>query len=234
MPARPEEQGDTFLGEAVAPVPNVIPFVGFITMVIPLVLRPAEKRQGMVLIVRAQEARGELAALLVDDSVRNGEPHRVDVEVDHRFQLRGLEDHVLQAPRHARKETPWRAARDAEYCLPALRVADLEGTGFEQRRVDSVNRAAAFGQARAQQAQAGGAAQVIRRREQAAMVGGRNQHGPLRALEQPAAISLRLAVHVQQASIEIDLLLWRFACQVQVTQAGGGGSLQGLHKHLWV
>ncbi len=127
----------------------------------------------MVLVVRAQEARHQLAGLLIHDIVRNSEAHRVDVEIDHGFQLRGLEHHVLQAAGHALAGGLESGVSDAKYRLPALGITDQESPRFEQRRVDLFDDAAVAEQANPQCLQSRLTAQVERRREQAA--GGRRE-----------------------------------------------------------
>ncbi len=139
---------------------------------------------------------------------------------------------MLQATRHAWVRGVEGRGSDAKYRLPALGVADQEGPRLKQRRVGLFDHAAIAEQATPQFLQSRLASQVERCREQAAVVGGGNEHGALRAAEHPAAIGLRLAVHVQHPPIEIDLPLRVLARQVQVAQACRCGSLECLHNHL--
>ncbi|MNF96658.1 hypothetical protein D3C84_794540 [compost metagenome] len=139
---------------------------------------------------------------------------------------------MLQTARHAGVVGVGDIPADAKQQLPSLGITNAEGVVFQQGRASVFGLAIASVQIYAQAAEAGLIGDAIRSGQKAIGVGRADQHGPLRPGQHPGAIGLLIALQVEHALVKIGLALRLLAGEVQIQQARGGLSLQGVHDGL--
>ena len=132
VPARPPPHGNAHGGQMIAPVADVVPAAGLEGEVIEAGGIGAERRVAVVLLVGAEEHRGQ-AAVVVEHPVGFDEAQRAAIEIDDGVDVGGGEDDVLQSAGQHVGIGRMLGGRHTEHQCLAIRVGDRKGGVAEQR-----------------------------------------------------------------------------------------------------